>query len=88
MSKRNSNQIIQQQQSIMYAGPLPPSNEFGGYEQVMPGAANRILTLAEQESEHRRKNEDKIVQHSIKKKQLRTDICFYSCAHIIRVNIL
>jgi len=55
-----------QQQSLMYVGPLPPSNEFSGYEKALPGAADRILALTEQESEHRRKNEDKIVQHSIK----------------------
>ena len=59
-----------QQQSLMYVGPLPPSNEFSGYEQTLPGAANRILAMAEQESEHRRKNEDKIVHHSIKKSGL------------------
>ena len=51
----------------MYFGPLPPSQEFSSYEQALPGAAHRILAMAEQEAEHRRKNEDKIVQHSVKK---------------------
>ena len=66
--------IVEQQQSLMYVGPLPPSNEFGGYEQALPGAANRILAMAEQESDHRRINEDKIVQHSIKKSGLGPEI--------------
>ncbi|MDR1100263.1 MAG: DUF2335 domain-containing protein [Treponema sp.] len=37
----------------MYSGPLPTSREFQGYEQVLPGAADRILAIAEKESEHR-----------------------------------
>jgi uncharacterized membrane protein len=37
----------------MYSGPLPTSGEFQGYNQVLPGAADRILTIAEKESEHR-----------------------------------
>ena len=51
----------------MYSGPLPTSKEFNGYEQTLPGAADRILTMAEKESEHRRTNETKIVDHSVKK---------------------
>jgi len=64
---RQQNPIISSSQSLMYFGPLPPSKEFGNYEQTLPGAANRILAMAEQESEHRRKNEEKIVIHSMKK---------------------
>jgi len=51
----------------MYAGPLPTSGEFSGYEQAMPGAANRILSMAEREAEHRRRNENMIVEHSVRK---------------------
>jgi len=67
MSKPQNQIVHEQSQSVMYIGPLPTSKEFNGYEQAMPGAANRILTMAEQETEHRHKNEDKIIQHSIKK---------------------
>lgn len=35
-------------------GPLPPSSEFMGYEQAVPGAGDRLLRLAEGEAEHRR----------------------------------
>jgi uncharacterized membrane protein len=31
----------------LYHGPLPPAAEFAAYEQSYPGAANRILALAE-----------------------------------------
>jgi uncharacterized membrane protein len=51
----------------MYSGPLPTAKEFGGYEQALPGAANRILSMAEKQAEHRQTNEDKLVEHSIRK---------------------
>jgi uncharacterized membrane protein len=67
---------IVKQQSLMYSGPLPTSGEFNGYEQTLPGAANRILVLAEQEAEHRRKNEEKIIQHSIERSKRGQNFAF------------
>jgi uncharacterized membrane protein len=64
---KQRHEVVQQEQSLMYFGPLPPSKEFNNYEQALPGAASRILAMAEKESEHRRENENKIVQHSVKK---------------------
>jgi uncharacterized membrane protein len=51
-------------------GPLPPAKEFRDYEQALPGAADRILTMAETQAEHRRKNDNKLLDHSIKKSGL------------------
>jgi uncharacterized membrane protein len=48
----------------MYAGPLPPSGGFAKYEQVVPGAAERILTLAEKETHHRHRAEDSLLKLS------------------------
>jgi uncharacterized membrane protein len=62
----NKNQIQRQEVSVSYEGPLPTSREFAGYEQVLPGAADRILTITEKEAEHRRANQDKLVNASIK----------------------
>lgn len=36
-----------------YSGPLPPSDEFQNYEEVLPGAADRIISMAEKEQEGR-----------------------------------
>jgi uncharacterized membrane protein len=36
-----------------YQGPLPSVDQFGGYEQILPGAAERILAMAEAEQRHR-----------------------------------
>jgi uncharacterized membrane protein len=62
----NKNQPQGQQLSVSYQGPLPTSREFAGYEQVLPGAADRILAITEKEAEHRRENQDKLVSASIK----------------------
>jgi uncharacterized membrane protein len=40
--------------SASWSGPLPPPQAFAAYEEIHPGAAERILTAAEQEASHRR----------------------------------
>lgn len=40
-----------------HQGPLPPQEEFAGYERTLTGAADRILTMAERQSEHRQQIE-------------------------------
>ena len=39
--------------AALYEGPLPPAAEFAGYEATLPGAADRILGMAETEQELR-----------------------------------
>lgn len=38
----------------MQSGPLPTPDNLAKYEAVCPGAASRIITMAEAQSEHRR----------------------------------
>lgn len=38
---------------IAFRGPLPPPHILRGYEEVVPGAAERILAMAEKQSHHR-----------------------------------
>jgi uncharacterized membrane protein len=64
MSNKNQVQTVSQQ--VTYVGPLPPANEFAKYESALPGAADRILLIAEKEMEHRHKNDDKIIEDSLK----------------------
>lgn len=40
-----------------HQGPLPPQEEFAGYERVLTGASDRILTMAERQAEHRQQIE-------------------------------
>ncbi len=37
-----------------YSGPLPHPDHFDRYDQVLPGAADRILSMAENEGKQRR----------------------------------
>lgn len=40
-------------------GPLPPPSILAGYEQVLPGAAERIVSMAEKEQAHRHSFDNK-----------------------------
>jgi uncharacterized membrane protein len=37
-----------------HRGPVPSPETFAKYEQILPGAADRLLTMAEKEGDHRR----------------------------------
>lgn len=43
--------------SEQFSGPIPPPKIIKGYEEVLPGAADRILTMAEKQSNHRQEME-------------------------------
>lgn len=48
-----------------YSGPIPPPEVFRGYEEVLPGSADRILKMAEKQLEHRIAAETKQLEHRI-----------------------
>ncbi|WP_355660068.1 DUF2335 domain-containing protein [Halomonas salifodinae] len=48
---------FQAQQITHSSGPVPPAEEMARYEQVIPGAADRIFAMAEQEQQHRHRAE-------------------------------
>lgn len=50
----------------LFSGPIPPASELLKYEQVLPGAAERIMSMAERQSIHRQKMEDKMLDANIK----------------------
>ncbi|MDQ6957470.1 MAG: DUF2335 domain-containing protein [Mariprofundaceae bacterium] len=60
--KGKSSVVIQQEVVSHHSGPLPAPNDFAAYNEVIPGAAERILRLAEIESEHRRNQEKKAME--------------------------
>jgi uncharacterized membrane protein len=47
--------------SKMHSGPLPPPEDLAGYEAAHPGAAERILAMAERNQAHRHKQENRMV---------------------------
>ncbi len=47
-----------------YEGPLPPPKFFEQYEQVLPGAAERMMSSAEKQNDHRIRQEDRMIRHA------------------------
>jgi uncharacterized membrane protein len=50
-----STRIIQQvtQESLAFSGPLPHPTVLEGYEKTLPGAAERVIKMAENQAAHR-----------------------------------
>ncbi len=44
-----------------FSGPLPPPEMLARYDEIIPGSAERILTMAESQSLHRRELEREVV---------------------------
>lgn len=49
------------QQHEFYQGPIPSPAVLGQYDEILPGAADRILTMAENNNEARIENEKALV---------------------------
>ena len=71
--------------SVMYQGPLPTPEAFAGYNSVLPGAAERILSMAESDpqlqktsilEEQNRKNQIVQNSHTENMAQIRTGQIF------------
>jgi uncharacterized membrane protein len=59
----NRTEVIMQSQFI---GPIPLPAHLEHYEKILPGAAERILAMAERQSAHRQKIEDKVITSDVK----------------------
>lgn len=53
-------QIAMQFVAAQYSGPLPLPQHYAQYEEILPGAADRILSMAEKEQSHRHGEDDKV----------------------------
>ncbi|MCP3941879.1 MAG: DUF2335 domain-containing protein [Desulfobacteraceae bacterium] len=63
---KNNPTIVQQEyKAEQFQGPLPPPQILAGYEQLLPGAADRILAMAEKETAHRHMLEEKSLDAEI-----------------------
>jgi uncharacterized membrane protein len=48
-----------------FSGPLPPPNALKAYNDILPGAADRIILMAEQQAEHRQRMEKRVIESSL-----------------------
>lgn len=62
-----------------YAGPLPPAQELQIYEQACPGAADRILAMAESENRHRHVKENRALNGMLWNERLGMISAFIIC---------
>ena len=53
--------VTASQSTEIFSGPLPPPEILEAYERVVEGSADRILTMAEDQSKHRKKLEEIVV---------------------------
>ena len=63
------NSTVQREFSAIYehSGPLPPVSAFRGYEEVLPGSADRILRMAEEgiAIERKQVESNAAIQHAV-----------------------
>lgn len=65
------------------SGPLPPPSMLRGYEEVLPGAADRIFTLMEQQSIHRHDLETKMLDSDVRSRDRGQVFAFVLCFIVI-----
>ena len=66
----SSAKVMGVRMQTMYSGPIPPAIELEKFEKVLPGAADRILSMAENQSAHRQKMEKTALNAQINAERL------------------
>lgn len=61
----NGRQVVYNRESITFSGPLPHPQILEYYEKILPGSAERILKMAEEQSSHRRNLEEKVINSDV-----------------------
>jgi uncharacterized membrane protein len=52
--------------SSIFSGPLPPPEILKGYNEIIPNGADRIVTMAEKQSDHRMELEKTAIKEQLK----------------------
>lgn len=66
LSANDERIVAMVQRSISHSGPLPDPDTLQRYEQVLPGLAERIVAMAEKQSDHRQSLERAVILNGIK----------------------
>lgn len=72
-NKNNIALQISRSEISSFTGPIPPAEDLKKYEQILPGAAERLFKYAEQETAHRQTIENKRNDADIKANEAITD---------------
>jgi uncharacterized membrane protein len=68
--ERESETLAVVHKSRRFSGPLPPPEILAHYNVIVPGAAERILVMAEKQSQHRQSLEAKVITSDITKSKM------------------
>ncbi len=60
-----ANLVVHHQKTEMFSGPLPHPDILQRFNDIVPGAAERILKMAEGQFEHRTALEKKVIESDI-----------------------
>jgi uncharacterized membrane protein len=72
--------IIHRREQALFQGPLPSPDAFAAYERVLPGAADRILKMAETQAGHRQKLESRALRGDLTKAMMGTILAYITFA--------
>ncbi len=70
-------------EQFLYSAPIPPPQIVAGWEQVLTGSADRILSLTENQSKHRQGLEDRVVDSNIKNEGRGQLLAFIFCIIVV-----
>lgn len=60
------NQSLAQLQAVSFQGPLPPPQLLEHYNQILPGSAERLISMWENQVKHRQELENKVITSDIR----------------------
>lgn len=66
--KNDNGQEVKLVHQKAYQGPLPHPDLLVKYEEIIPGSAERILSMAEKEQQHRHQLENEVIKKEIAQK--------------------
>lgn len=70
-------------EAVAWSGPLPPPSVLQAYEDIVPGAADRLLSMAERQMSHRIHQEERVVRGDAWRSTLGIVVGFFLSAGII-----
>lgn len=70
MAKQKQKNPVAVKIAQQFSGPIPPPQILERYEDIVPGSAERILKMAENQADHRQAIEKRIVNSSVVNERL------------------
>lgn len=68
--RREGDAVVAHASSVEFSGPLPHPDILEHYDRIVPGLADRIVSMAEKQSDHRRKLEGIVISSDTRRANL------------------